>query len=77
MRAPAPDLKRGEMSESRRERLEAGLESAERTLRDALDFLSDDRNLTDKGIAARVLLLGAIEAIERDIEAVRQEHRPA
>jgi hypothetical protein len=24
-----------------------------------------------------VLLLGAIEAIERDLEAVRQEHRPA
>jgi hypothetical protein len=36
----------------------------------------DDRNLTDKGIAARVLLLGAIEAIEQDLEAVRQEHRP-
>jgi hypothetical protein len=72
-----PTTERGEMSEGRRERLEAGLEAAERTLRDALDFLSDDRNLTDKGIAARVLLLGAIEAIERDLEAVRQEHRPA
>ena len=47
-----PTTERGEMSEGRRERLEAGLEAAERTLRDALDFLSDDRNLTDKGIAA-------------------------
>ena len=42
---------------------------------DALDFLSDDHNLTDKGKAARESLLSELEEIERDLEAVRQEHR--
>jgi ribulose 1,5-bisphosphate carboxylase large subunit-like protein len=59
----------------RRERLEADLEAVERTLRGALDFISDDRNLTDEGLAAREVLLEEIEAIEQDPEAVRQEHR--
>jgi hypothetical protein len=44
------------------------LYTTERTLRAALDFLSDDRNLTDKGIAAREVLL-------EDMEAIEQEHR--
>jgi hypothetical protein len=52
------------------------LEATERAIRDALDFISDDRNLTDKGIAAREALLGEIEAIEQDLEAIKQEHRP-
>jgi hypothetical protein len=56
------------------EKLEAELESAERVLRDFLEWLSDDRNLTDKGIAAREVLRRDLEAIERDAEAVRQEH---
>jgi hypothetical protein len=37
-------------------------------LRVALDFLSDDRNLTAQGIAAREILLG-------DLEVIEQEHR--
>jgi hypothetical protein len=59
----------------RLERLQADVEAAESALRDALDFLSDDRHLTDKGIAAREGLLRELEVIEQDIEAVRQEHR--
>ncbi len=44
------------------------LYTTERTLRAALDFLGDDRDLTDQGIAAREILLG-------DLEAIEQEHR--
>ena len=44
-------------------------------MRDTLDFLNDDRHLTDKGIAEREVLRKEIEAIEQDLEAVRQEHR--
>ncbi len=62
------------MAEDNRSKLEADLEAAERALRDALDFLSDDGNLTDKGIAARESLLRELEEIERNLEAVRQEH---
>jgi predicted nucleic acid-binding Zn-ribbon protein len=58
-----------------RSKLEAELETARRSLRDALDFLSDDRHLTDKGRAAREGLLREIETIEQDLEAIRQEHR--
>jgi hypothetical protein len=50
------------------------LESTKRTLRCALEFINDDRHLTDQGIAARKALLEEIEAIEQDLEAVRQEH---
>jgi hypothetical protein len=56
------------MSEDNRSKLEAELEAVERTLREALDFLSEDRHLTEKGIAAR-------EALLQDLEAIRQEHR--
>jgi hypothetical protein len=45
------------------------LYTTKRTLHNALEFLSDDGNLTDKGIATREVLLG-------DIEAIEQEHRP-
>jgi hypothetical protein len=57
-----------------RSKLEADLEATRRSLRDALDFLSDDRHLTDKGRAAREDLLREIETIEQDLEAIRQEH---
>lgn len=62
------------MDEERRGLLEAELEAAERALRDILGFLSDDRNLTEEGVAAREDLLGELEAIEQDLEAVRREH---
>ena len=62
------------MDEERRERLEDELESAERTVRNARDFLNDDRNLTEEGIAAREVLLGELEAMELDLVALRQEH---
>jgi len=61
------------MSESYAELLER-LEATKRTLRNALEFINDDRHLTDQGIAARKVLLGEIEAIEQDLEAIRQEH---
>jgi hypothetical protein len=61
--------------EHERDELEVELEATRRSLRDALDFLSDDRHLTDKGVAARESLLRELEEIERDLEAVRQEHR--
>ena len=61
------------MSESYAELLER-LESTKRTLHNALEFINDDRHLTDQGIAAREALLKEIEAIERDLEAIRQEH---
>jgi len=52
------------MSESYAEILER-LEATKRTLRNALEFIDDDRHLTDQGIAARKVLLGEIEAIEQ------------
>jgi hypothetical protein len=61
------------MSESYAELLER-LESTKRSLRGALKFIKDDRHLTEEGIAAREALLGEIEAIEHDLEAIRQEH---
>ena len=61
------------MSESYAELLER-FESTKRTLRGALEFINDDRHLTDEGIAAREALLGEIEAVEQDLEAIRQEH---
>jgi hypothetical protein len=63
-----PTTERREMDELER------LESAKSVLRDALEFIKDDDNLTAEGRAARDGLLRAIEAIERDLEAFRQEH---
>ena len=63
------------MTEDNRAKLEAEIEAVRRSLRDALDFLGDDRHLTDKGKVARSSLLRDLEEIERDLEAVRQEHR--
>ena len=70
-----PWLEGSEMSESYAELLER-LEATKRTLRNALEFINDDRHLTDQGIAARKALLVEIEAIEEDVEAIRQEHTP-
>jgi translation initiation factor 2B subunit (eIF-2B alpha/beta/delta family) len=61
------------MSESYAELLER-LKATKRSLQNALEFIKDDRNLTDDGMAAREVLLEEIEAIERDLEAIRQEH---
>jgi len=52
------------------------LEAAKRALRNALEFINDDLHLTADGIAARQTLLREIEAIEQDLEAIRQEHWP-
>ncbi len=62
------------MTEDRRAKLEAELESVERDLRDALEFIDDDRNLTDEGIAAREVLRAEIEEIKGNMRAIRQEH---
>jgi hypothetical protein len=35
---------------------------------------NDDLHLTDQGIAAREVLMEEIEAIEQDLEAIKQEH---
>jgi hypothetical protein len=59
----------------RLERLRAEVESARAALRDVLDFLSDDRHLTDKGIAMREDFLREVQEMQRDLEAVKQEHR--
>ena len=63
------------MSESYAELLER-LESTKRTVHNALEFINDDRHLTDEGIAAREVLLVELKAIEHDLEAIRQEHTP-
>ena len=71
--SPGPLLKGSEISKSCAEPLER-LESTKRTLRNALEFIDDDRHHTDEGIVARKVLLEEIEAIEQDLEAIRQEH---
>ena len=35
---------------------------------------NDDLHLTDQGIAAREALMEEIEAIEQNLEAIKQEH---
>jgi hypothetical protein len=65
----------GEIGEEKRAKLEAELESVEQTLREALDFINDDRHLTSKGITSREALRREVEEIEKDLEAARQEHR--
>jgi hypothetical protein len=62
------------MSEETYAELLERLESTKRTLRNALNFINDDHHLTDEGIVAREVLLEEIEAIEQDLEAIRQEH---
>jgi hypothetical protein len=71
--SPDPLHEGSEMSESYAELLER-LEATKRSLRNALEFINDDRHLTDEGRVAREVLLEEIEAIEQDLEAIRQEH---
>ena len=56
------------------EKLRAELERKRQLFREAMDFLNDDSKLTAEGIAAREVLRRDLEEIERDAEAVRQEH---
>ncbi len=62
-----------EMSASYSELLER-LESTSRSLNRALAFITDDRHLTGQREAARTVLREEIDAVERDLEAVKQEH---
>jgi hypothetical protein len=50
------------------------LHDVSRELRNIEGFIDDDRNLTDQGIAAREDLRRDIEEIDRDADAVWQEH---
>jgi hypothetical protein len=52
----------------------AGLEATKRSLRNALDFVDENHHLLDEGIVAREALIGELEEIEQDLEAIRQEH---
>jgi hypothetical protein len=71
---PCPPLRGSEMSESYAETPGAiGVHKALPAKR-PIEFIKYDRNLTDDGMAAREVLLEEIEAIERDLEAIRQEH---
>ena len=66
------------MDEERRARIEklrAELESAQQVLREAMDFIDDNRNLTVEGIRLREALRREMEEIKKDTQAVRQEHR--
>ena len=62
------------MAEDKHRKLEAELEGVVSDLRDALEFINDDRHLTDEGVAAREVLREEVEAMKQDLEAVRQEH---
>jgi hypothetical protein len=62
------------MDEEKRRKLEAELEEVQAAVREALEFIDDDRHLTDEGMAAREVLRRDLEEIKRDMEAVRQEH---
>jgi hypothetical protein len=66
------------MDEEKRAKLQAMREELERkrkVLREAMDFLNDDRHLTAKGIRMRETLRREMEEIAKDTEAVRQEHK--
>jgi hypothetical protein len=62
------------MTDENTKELQERLERLKELHRRVLDFLGDDRNLTDKGIAARDEFLREREAIQQDLEAIRQEH---
>jgi cell division protein ZapA (FtsZ GTPase activity inhibitor) len=68
----------GFMDEEKRAKLRAmrdELERKQQALREAMDFINDDRHLTVEGIRLRESLYREMEEIKRDTEAVRQEHR--
>jgi hypothetical protein len=62
------------MSETYAAELLERLEATKRSLRNALEFINDDGNLSDQDRAASEVLLEEIEATERDLEAVKKEH---
>jgi hypothetical protein len=67
------------MDKEKRAKLQAmrdELERKQQVLREAMDFLNDDRNLTVEGIRLRESLYREMEEIKKDTEAIRQEHRP-
>jgi len=73
-----PKTERTGVDEERRARIEklrAELESAQQVLREAMDFIDDNRNLTVEGIRLREALRREMEEIKKDTQAVRQEHR--
>jgi hypothetical protein len=68
----------GQMDEDKHaklKKLQAELESTQEVLREAMDFINDDRKLTVEGIRLREALRREMEEIKKDVEAVRQEHR--
>jgi hypothetical protein len=77
--ARPPTLEVERMDEEKRakiEELRAALERKRHLVREAMDYINDDRNLTVEGIRLREALWREMEEIEKDTEAVRQEHRP-
>ena len=65
----------GEDERAKLKKLQAELESTQEVLREAMDFINDDRKLTVEGIRLREALRREMEEIKKDVEAVRQEHR--
>jgi hypothetical protein len=55
--------------------LRAELERKNQLIREAMDIINDDRNLTVEGIRLREALWREMEEIKKDTEAVRREHR--
>ena len=56
-------------------KLRAELERNEQLIREAMDIINDDQNLTVEGVRLRETLWREMEEIKKDTEAVRQEHR--
>lgn len=65
----------GEDERAKLRKLRAELESTQEVLREAMDFINDDRKLTVEGMRLREALRREMEEIKKDVEAVRQEHR--
>jgi hypothetical protein len=66
------------MDEAKRAKLQAmrdELERKQQALREAIDFINDDRHLTAEGMRLRESVYREMEEIKKDTEAVRQEHR--
>ena len=66
------------MDEQKREKLRklrAELERKQQLIREAMDFINDDRHLTAEGIRLREAFRREMEEIKKDTDAVKQEHR--
>ncbi len=57
------------------EKIRAASERKGQLIRKAMAYINDDRNLTAEGMRLREALRREMEEIEKDTEAVRQEHR--